>query len=167
MKILTPEVLISIFLFSAALFFIFPTSLSLVYCQLFPQHAQHLYFINGYSHSRYMCCNINTLMVKTHSPVVSEMCSFLRLRLEKQIAFRMLDIPQSSDRTGNGEDILWQTHGEETAQIAGRYKNIPSLEFFGFKKIFTYLGDKVTGYEDILTVYWCCRSFRRLKIQRL
>ena len=129
--------LISIFLFSAVLFFMFSTSLSLVYCQLFRQHAQNLYFITGYSYSRYMCCNINTLMVKTYSPVVSEMDSFLRLRLKKHTVFRMLDIPPSSDRTGKGEDIFWQAHEEETAQIAGRYNNLPSLEFFGFKKKLT------------------------------
>lgn len=118
MKFLTPEVSITIFSFSAVLFFIFSTSLSLVYCQLFPQHAQHLYFINGCSHIPYMCCNINTLMVKTHSPVVSEMGSILRLRLKKRVAFRMLSIPPSSDRSGKGEDIFWQAHEEETAQIA-------------------------------------------------
>jgi len=100
MKFLTPEVSISVFLFSAVLFFMFSTSLPLVYCQIFPQHAQHLYFIKGYSRISYMCCSINTLMVKSHSPVVSEMDSFLPLRLKKDIAFRMLGILRSSDRTG-------------------------------------------------------------------
>jgi hypothetical protein len=32
----------------------------------------------------------------------------------------MLDIPPSSDITGKAEDVLWQAHEEETAQIAGR-----------------------------------------------
>jgi len=120
MKRLTPEVMITIFLFSAVLFFIFSISLSLVYYQLSPQHAQHLYVINGSSNIPYMCCNINTLMVKTHSPVMSEMDNILRLRLKKYIAFQMLDIPPSSDRTGKGQDVFWQAHKEETAQIAGR-----------------------------------------------
>jgi hypothetical protein len=106
MKFLTPEVLISIFILSAVLFFKFSTSLSLFYCQLFPQHAQHLYFITG-SYIPYMCCNINTLMVKKHSPVVSEMDNILRLRLESTQPFgcwiyHRLLIDRGKERTYHG-----------------------------------------------------------------
>jgi len=87
MKFLTPEVLNRIFLFSVVLFFIFSTSLSLVLYQLFPQHIQQLYFINGCSHIPYMCCNINTLMVKTYGPVMNEMDNIIRLTLKQHMRF--------------------------------------------------------------------------------
>jgi len=59
-------------------------------------------------------------MVKAHSPLMSELDNILRLRLKKHIAFRMLDVSPSSDRTGKGQDIFWQAQEEQTAQITGR-----------------------------------------------
>jgi hypothetical protein len=81
MKFLTSEVLITILLFYAALFFIFSTSLSLVYYQLFPQHTQRLLCHKRLFPYFLYVLNMNTLVVKTHSPAMSEMDNILRLRL--------------------------------------------------------------------------------------